>query len=452
MGRGRGAALGLLIATACACVLASCNAIFGLDERPLLSDASATDSATSDSWTPADGANDAPRNCPADPNGFHDIQVTDCWSTFDLASLGTAVAGFEGAAFDGHYLYLVPSPGSIVVRYDTTADFSTAGAWKTFDVAQALNITPSFAGAVFDGSSVTFVPAKSTTFVHYQTTSSFTDPTAWSALDPTVGAGLSMTAGYAGGTFDGRYLYFIPNDSTWGQRHDSRGIFSDVTTWAAHHIVPLQTDAGPGFFGAAFDGRYVYMSPGTLLPNSLGYLLRVDSQGDFTANTSFDTFDMTTVNKNAAAFRGAAFDGQYVYFAPTGLGGAHAVVTRFDSHGMLANQGAWSAFDLTMLPSAVGHFFGAAFDGRFVYFVPWGTTNAGPNGLLVRYDSTSPFSAASSWSAFDTNAIQAAAFQGSAFDGRYVYFVPQSGTVVARFEARATSMMPVLPGFSGSFF
>jgi hypothetical protein len=434
----------LLLEAIGAVLLGGCDQIWGLDERPLLADASAEASSPD---APADAP---PRDCPVGANGYHDFRVADCWWTFDTSALGGSPAGFEGAAFDGRYLYLVPSPSGVVLRYDSEADFTSSASWKSFDVGASLGMAVSFAGAVFDGSTITFAPAKSSVFVQYTTALGFEDPTAWEGFDPTVGAGLSMAAGYGGGTFDGRFLYFVPDDSTYAQKFDSRAAFNDPQSWAAHNVV-AGTSSGPGFFGAAYDGRYVYLAPGTLLPDALGILLRYDTTADFNLNASFDTFDMTTVSPKAAGFKGAAFDGRYVYFVPGGAGG-DAVVLRFDSHGTLADMGAWSAFDLTKLGSGLGRFFGAAFDGQYLYVVPSGTSSSGQNGKMVRYDTTADFSSVGSWSSFDTNTVQAAAFQGCAFDGRSLYFAPQSGSIVARFQARDTATTPALPGFFGSFF
>jgi hypothetical protein len=108
-------------------------------------------------------------------------------------------------------------------------------------------------------------------------------------------------------------------------------------------------------------------------------------------------------------------------------------------------------------------FAGGAFDGRYVYLVPetnTGTTSATGaqfvgNGLVVRYDTTQPFGAASSWSTFDLKANFASTvsgFFGAVFDGRYLYLVPEGNTIAARFDARTPSQMPSLPAFHGSFF
>ena len=106
--------------------------------------------------------------------------------------------------------------------------------------------------------------------------------------------------------------------------------------------------------------------------------------------------------------------------------------------------------------TAAKAFFGAAFDGRFIYFVPNGYVPI--DGVVVRYDTTLAFATKSSWSAFDATTVNAAAkgFAGAAFDGRYVYFVPYGNAtrsgVVLRFDAKTPASMPALPAFHGSYY
>src|SRR5580700_10957647 len=75
--------------------------------------------------------------------------------------------------------------------------------------------------------------------------------------------------------------------------------------------------------------------------------------------------------------------------------------------------------------------------GPALYFSPdVGLTADGgysTSGLVGRYDTTVPFDAGSSWSAFDVTSLSATAsgFFGGAYDGRYVYVVPAERTLTA---------------------
>ncbi len=94
-------------------------------------------------------------------------------------------------------------------------------------------------------------------------------------------------------------------------------------------------------------------------------------------------------------------------------------------------------------------FFGAIFDGRYVYFAPNYSGN-----VVTRYDTLVPFASATSWGTFDPATLNASVkgFQGVAFDGQYVYFVPWLNGTFVRFEAKAAPALPALPQFHGSFF
>ena len=73
----------------------------------------------------------------------------------------------------------------------------------------------------------------------------------WELFDP--GA---PRAGYAGGAFDGRYVYFAPSSSGDILRFDTLGALSDLGSWSTFAAATKLGAAA--FSGAVFDGRYVY--------------------------------------------------------------------------------------------------------------------------------------------------------------------------------------------------
>jgi hypothetical protein len=156
---------------------------------------------------------------------------------------------------------------------------------------------------------------------------------------------------------------------------------------------------------------------------------------------------MATLNVEASGFAGGAFDGRYVYFAPGRIDGAHAIVARYDTTAGSFDAGGASAFaffSLSLVSGGAHGFDGCAFDGRYIYFIP----NA--NGIIVRYDTTAAFDATTSWEAWDLPSHVDGgdtSYGGAVFDGRYLYLVPEKG-VTLRFDARD----PAGPApFSGSF-
>ena len=79
--------------------------------------------------------------------------------------------GFFGTVFDGRYVYLVPgnngTPNGFVTRYDTTAAFGSTTSWQTFDVASTNSGAVGFAGGGFDGRYVYLVPGDGTVVARF---------------------------------------------------------------------------------------------------------------------------------------------------------------------------------------------------------------------------------------------------------------------------------------------
>ncbi len=389
------------------------------------------------------------------------------WSTFDITAVNADAKGFAGAAFDGRYVYLAPrlntSFDGLVARFDTKAPFGVSSSWSFFDVSTTNPNARGFQGAAFDGRYVYLVPDSNLTIgwdgviARFDTTAPFASAASWSTFDVT-----SINAdakGFNGATFDGRYLYFIPADNgTWDgivARFDTTADFTASASWSVFDASSVNPGAG-GFIGATFDGRYVYLVPfHSAISDGYGdgVVVRLDTASSFTASASWSVFDVSAIDARARGFFGAAFDGRFVYLVPFN----DTVAARFDTTASFTASASWSTFDVSTVNSTLTRpsFAGAAFDGRFLYLVPYG---GGGSGMVARLDTTASFTASASWSTFDVSTIDAMArgFMGAVFDGEFVYFVPQYNakpdSVVARFEARPSASMPKLPGWNGSFF
>jgi len=261
--------------------------------------------------------------------------------------------------------------------------------------------------------------------------SSWKDVARWAAFDPGAhGVGVAPD-GYAGGTFDGRYVYFAPsfNGSTEAMRYDTQGGFELASSWETF-------DPGftGGYVGACFDGRYVYYAPwaqATFAAN--GEVLRFDTTGSFSDSGSWSTFDVPAngVGTFPAGFWGIRCDEDgFVYFAPEYTG----EVLRYDRSQPFGDAASWQAFDVAA--NGVGDdpagYKGIGSDGQNIYFVPYWNPNNGPttgsHGQMLVYDKSGPFDSASSWSAYTPHDDGVGAigkgYEGAVFDGRYMYFVP----------------------------
>jgi hypothetical protein len=330
---------------------------------------------------------------PAAGVGFEDANM---WEAFDpgAAGVGDDPDGYHDAVFDGRFIYFIPYANGgynyfgEVLRFDTAGDFSDTSSWETFDPgAQGVGSrSKGFAGGVFDGRYVYFAPWADGVGYHgevmrYDTTASFRDPRSWEAFDAgSHGVGVDPD-GYRGATYDGRYIYFAPvyNGTVFhGEmlRYDTQGAFTDVASW---------TTFDPGAHGVGID------------PDGYGY---------------------------------PAFDGQYIYFSPYMNGPTyHGEVLRYDTVGSFTDADSWTTYD----PGAAGlggdldGYAGTIYDGRYVYFVPFNNGTV-YHGQVLRYDTTGDFDNLASWAVFDaaTEGIgtDPTGYCNAVFDNRYIYFVP----------------------------
>ena len=191
------------------------------------------------------------------------------YRTIDVSRLLDAETGnYDGAIFAGRYVYFVPLVSGVALRYDTRGDYGDAGSWATYD-AKPLGMKMNV-GAMFDGRWVYFAAYGHGVIVRCDTEGDFTSDASWESYDASVTGGLD-TAGFDGGFFDGRYVYFAPfvsprQDGGWNfhtnwLRYDTAGGFGDPASWDA--AAADETDGLPtiGYNGGASDGRYLYLAP-----------------------------------------------------------------------------------------------------------------------------------------------------------------------------------------------
>lgn len=387
---------------------------------------------------------------------FKDITDGTNWTTFDTSNLALHAVGFAGGTFDGRYIYFAPTCAAtqqvcnsyyetIFVRYDTKQPFMSTSSWQMFNANQAGFLTHgnSFQGATFDGEFVYFASISNESYfdgaiVRYNTTSPYADKASWTVFD-TSGAHAGAY-GYYGIVFDGnRNLYLVPNAGAVATYYDNTENFDGSNSYQFYDTKNVTALAGD-YAGGVFDGRYLYLAP---QGNSIA--TRFDTQSPFASVGSWATFDL-----GVSGFETAAFDGRNVYFVPA-RGGANGLFVCYDTTAPFDAAGSWSSFDTSIANAAAKGFTGAAYDGQYMYFAP-----AFGGSIATRYDTTSAFDAATAWTVFDTTKVDSNAkgFRGAIFDGRYVYLVPfNNGNpdgVVARFDAKSPASLP--PNYSGSFF
>ena len=235
--------------------------------------------------------------------------------------------------------------------------------------------------------------------------------------------GSKPLAGFAGGVFDGRYIYFVPfliSGSAYSgtvARYDTFLSFAAAGSYSSFDLTQLNSLA-QGFWGGLFDGRYVYFIPSGRNANTL--FVQYDTTRPFAAISSYTLFNLAAF-VSGGGYSGGAFDGRYIYLVPVYADVVNVTTVRYDTTLSFAIATSYSIFDTSRL-KASPRFWGAAFDGRYVYFVPF----HGSSSWICQYDSTQPFSAPGSYTSFSPAAVSAFSdsFQGAIFDGRYVYFIP----------------------------
>jgi hypothetical protein len=122
-------------------------------------------------------------------------------------------------------------------------------------------------------------------------------------------------------------------------RYDTRALFTDAASWSAYDASLTDGLATVAFQGAAHDGRYIYFVPNHDGTDYHGRVLRLDTQGDFKASSSWAGYDASNTGSLATkGYVGGFFDGRHVYFFPTKQ---HSFVLRYDSTSDFRSAASW---------------------------------------------------------------------------------------------------------------
>jgi len=347
---------------------------------------------------------------------FHD---PESWQAYDASRTdGLRCEGYYGAVFDGRYVIFPPRRDpegfhSRALRYDTRDEFHDPESWSAYDVG----VDNSSQSTAFDGRYLYFNPGQraerrtegseddksprvtgmsadqvlvaSGNVIRYDTQGAFKDPGSWTTFDVSTVFG-PQARDFDGSCFDGRYIYLAPLAYAVAVRYDTRGAFQEAESWQAY-------DCGGRFgmkrnVGVIFDGRYIYYVPYGECPVAV----RFDTLHDFTDDAAWQTYEILRTPGAILGFDGACFDGRYIYYIPYYDEGpvVHGVILRFDTQGDFENPASWVTHDATRTDGLfTGGFNGGAFDGRFIYFVPWlmeerFAGRIGGGGNVLRYDTT----------------------------------------------------------------
>ena len=366
----------------------------------------------------------SPATSDAGPDGGDAFDATS-----DVGTDGTATDAGSDAAADAPIDAPTDSPPDADVKYN---DLGNQANWLGYDLTGVdSSALQGYAGGTFDGRYVYYAPTN-TTLLRYDTQSNaFATKGSWETFTAAAVQGT-----YLGAVFDGRYVYFVP--STRGEkalRYDTTLPFASASSYASFDLT--QVTAPSAFAGATFDGRYVYFAPWYSAPDYESVALRYDTTAAFGSASSWESYDLSNAAATAAGYYGCVFDGKYVTFVPLRHGAdlAEGLVVRFDTSGAsFSAAGSWSMFDTKTLNLSAAGYAGGAFDGKNVYFAP-------DMGYAARYDTTGSFTGgdAGAWTVYNTYDVDSLvgylAYGG--FDGRYVYYGTSFKTKIARVDTTA---------------
>jgi PGF-pre-PGF domain-containing protein len=156
----------------------------------------------------------------------------------------------------------------------------------------------------------------------------------------------------------------------------------------------------------------------------------------FTDPGRWEYFNLTTVHPALkAGFAGGIAHGNYVYYVPYTNTTAHGWTVRYDTSKPFTSASSWEYNNLQTINASLRYFFGGTAHGNYVYYVP---DSSSYGWTVARYDSTQPFTSPSAWSWFNLSQVDVnlRGFCGATVSGDYIYLAPHyrgssaHGTVV----------------------
>lgn len=131
------------------------------------------------------------------------------------------------------------------------------------------------------------------------------------------------------------------------------------------------------------------------------------------------------------AFKGTCYDGRYIYYAPYGS----RYFVRQDTKYALDQTSTFEQMEVESVnrDMTTGGWFGCVFDGRHVFYIP------SYNNHVVRYKLGHPFDDSTSWETYSIGdllyeSVEDVSYEGGVFDGNYIYLVPNTSQTALRYD------------------
>jgi len=225
----------------------------------------------------------------------------------DFANVENA---FCGAAFDGQRIWLAPYGAGYVVsidkdnhqiksyRDDNLKDETLAG-----DVPLDWSNQGNFNGAVFDGEYIWLIPHFADKLVRVDQNGNMK---AYKLPNP------QQYGNFRGGTFDGKKIWLAPfNPALPPTAFDTATGEFTTYDWPDDFVYGVRQDPFP-CSGAVFDGQSVW-----LIPSDANMLVRFDKDSsEGSAGTGYSTALAGVAENSDCKFAGGVFDGDYLWLIP----------------------------------------------------------------------------------------------------------------------------------------
>ncbi len=304
-----------------------------------------------------------------------------------------------------------------------------------------------YSDVISDGQYIYFCPfdkgEENGIVLRYNTIKPFKDPEAWATYDAGNTDGLN-TKSYFGLVFDGRFIYFVPSsyrDPPYAHcrvlRYDTRAPFNLASAWAAYNAENTDGLVCRGYRGAVFDGRFVYFIPymNDDFGGFHGVFLRYDIRAPFKDPSSWSAYNAESIGGGSnKGYWGGVKDGNFIYFSPYNRIADNGRVLRYNCTMLFKDEDSWDAIDLKLINPNCVNLGSPAADGHYIYFPPgqwiWMETFA---LCIARYNKDLPFGDPSAWEILDLQDLEPypQAHACAFFYGKYVLFGPYTNDLLA---------------------
>lgn len=317
------------------------------------------------------------------------------WELIDTNTICSGCNGFSGVGgFDGRYIYYPPYWGgsvykSVVIRYDTTKNFTDTASYETFDM---INISGNnnlkgfkdkpiyIDGFVYfilyyNGVSLNIPDAGN--IVRFNASGNFTDVNDWDFFSVKNVTGTNDIVTLEQPYYDGRYYYFkntynpswafSSNVLRWDTTEDWK---TDSSYELMYYKNATGTNSLVGSYGFYTVGNYNYI----LLFNSVMMRFDLNSGLNWSDATNWETFNISNVSgyDDSTVLRRISFDGKYLDFAQSTSDSTNKYFMRYNTMDNFTNYDSWEIVDLNNTLGITMCSYGIGYDGKYDYVFPCG--------------------------------------------------------------------------------